>query len=50
VRYLRELGAHSERIDELRARASPGPLTIVYGARDTKHNDAVVVADLVRGS
>ena len=28
----------------LRLRASHGPLTIVYGARDTEHNDAVVLA------
>jgi hypothetical protein len=26
----------------------PRPLTIVYGTRDTEHNDAVVIAELVR--
>ena len=47
-RYRDELRAQTDRINELRARASDGPVTIVYGARDTEHNDAVVLADLVR--
>ena len=47
-RYREELRAHTDRIDELRARAARGPVTIVYGARDTEHNDAVVLADLLR--
>ena len=47
-RYREELSGRTDRIDELRARASHGPLTIVYGARDTEHNDAVVIAELVR--
>ena len=46
-RYREELRRHIDRIDELRVRASRGPLTIVYGARDTEHNDAVVLAELV---
>ena len=28
--------------------AKKGPVTIVYAARDQKHNNAVVVAELVR--
>ena len=48
-RYRTELRPHTDRIDEIRARASHGPVTIVYGARDTEHNDATVVAELVRG-
>ena len=48
-RYREELRSHSDQIDELRARASHGPVTIVYGARDTEHNEAVVIAELVRG-
>lgn len=47
-RYREELRGRTDRIDELRVRAGQGPLTIVYGARDTEHNDAVVVAELVR--
>ncbi len=47
-RYRKELRGRSAQIDELRRRASDGPLTIVYGARDTEHNDAVVIAELIR--
>jgi uncharacterized protein YeaO (DUF488 family) len=48
-RYRRELQKHADRIDELRTRASHGPVTLVYGARDEQHNDAVVLAGLLRG-
>lgn len=48
-RYREELRGHVAEVEELRARAARGPVTIVYGARDTSHNDAVVLAELVRG-
>jgi uncharacterized protein YeaO (DUF488 family) len=48
TRYRTELAAQSERIEELRRRAKTGPLTIVYAARDTEHNNAVVLAELIR--
>lgn len=47
-RYRDELAAHSEQVEELRRRARSGPLTIVYAARDTEHNNAVVLAELIR--
>ena len=47
-RYLAELAAQDLRLDELRQRARGRPLTLVYGARDTVHNDAVVLAALLR--
>jgi uncharacterized protein YeaO (DUF488 family) len=47
-RYRAELAAHRERVDDLRRRASRGPLTIVYAARDTEHNNAVVLAELIQ--
>ena len=47
-RYERELRAHEEKLRELRRRARRGTLTLVYGARDTEHNDAVVLAALIR--
>jgi uncharacterized protein YeaO (DUF488 family) len=47
TRYRDELAAHSEQVDELRRRARNGPVTIVYAARDTEHNNAVVLAELV---
>jgi uncharacterized protein YeaO (DUF488 family) len=47
-RYRDELAAQGEKLRELRARARSGTLTLVYSARDTEHNDAVVLAELLR--
>ncbi|MDE3189692.1 MAG: DUF488 domain-containing protein [Acidobacteriota bacterium] len=49
-RYRAELSAHEEKLRELRRRARGGTLTLVYAARDTEHNDAVVLAELLRRS
>jgi uncharacterized protein YeaO (DUF488 family) len=48
ARYRDELAAHSEAIEALRERADKGRLTIVYAARDRAHNNAVVLAELLR--
>ena len=48
ARYREELMANREQVAELRRRAQDGPLTIVYAARDTEHNNAVVLAELIR--
>jgi uncharacterized protein YeaO (DUF488 family) len=47
-RYIEELRARRALIAELRRRAREGTLTLVHSARDTKHNDAVVLAEVVR--
>jgi uncharacterized protein YeaO (DUF488 family) len=47
-RYVEELSAQEEKLRELRGRARNTTLTLVYGARDTEHNDAVVLAELLR--
>ena len=47
-RYRDELAVHEEKLRELRRRARRGTLTLVYSARDTEHNDAVVLAELLR--
>ena len=47
-RYRAELATHSDKLRELRRRASEGTLTLVYSARDEEHNDAVVLAELLR--
>lgn len=46
--YIQELRAHRSRISELRQHARVGTLTLVHSARDTEHNDAVVLAEVVR--
>jgi uncharacterized protein YeaO (DUF488 family) len=48
TRYRAELVDHTDSIDELRARAQSDPLTILYAARDQQHNNAVVLAELLR--
>jgi uncharacterized protein YeaO (DUF488 family) len=47
-RYRDELATHGELIDTLRRRARKGPVTVLYAARDREHNNAVVLAALVR--
>ncbi len=47
-RYVEELGGQRPRLTALRRRARQGTLTLVYGARDTEHNDAVVLAEVLR--
>jgi uncharacterized protein YeaO (DUF488 family) len=47
-RYRDELNDQRERVEELRRRARKGPLTIVYAARDREHNNAIVLAELLR--
>lgn len=47
-RYGVELLGQEAKLQELRRRARSGTLTLVYGARDTEHNDAVVLAEILR--
>ena len=47
-RYIDELRAKGRRLQELRRRARLGTLTLVYSAHDSEHNDAVVLAEVLR--
>ena len=42
-RYAAELQPHAAQLDALRALARQGTLTLVYGAHDETHNDAVAL-------
>ena len=46
-RYREEL-KENPAVEALRKLAAEGPLTLVYGARDEAHNDAVVLAEWLR--
>ena len=48
-RYRAELAEPERRslVDELADRATHGPITLVYGARDTLHNEAIVLCAVV---
>ena len=48
-RYREELTPRADELEELRGRARSGRLTLVFGARDTEHNDAIVLAEILRG-
>jgi uncharacterized protein YeaO (DUF488 family) len=47
-RYADELRSQRPLLTALRRRARLGTLTLVYSARDTEHNDAVVLAEVLR--
>jgi uncharacterized protein YeaO (DUF488 family) len=47
-RYIGELRANRSRLGDLRQRARVGALTLVYSAHDSEHNDAVVLAEVLR--
>ncbi len=42
-RYIRELDANAENVETLRELVKAGPVTLVYGAKDEQHNDALVL-------
>ena len=47
-RYMAELRCQRPRIAELRRKAREGKVTLVYSARDSERNDAVVLAHVLR--
>jgi uncharacterized protein YeaO (DUF488 family) len=47
-RYGRELDAHPEAWQPIVAAARRGPVTLVYGARDAEHNNAVALREYLR--
>lgn len=42
-RYEHELSGRDEEVDFLKQKSREGTLTLVYAAKDTEHNDAVVL-------
>lgn len=44
-RYFDELDAHPEAVAELLSRVAAGPATLVFGASDEKHNNAVALRE-----
>jgi uncharacterized protein YeaO (DUF488 family) len=47
-RYWAELDASPDAVDELRRKASEGPVTFVYAARDEQHNGALALKEYLR--
>jgi uncharacterized protein YeaO (DUF488 family) len=46
-RYARELRQHATTIDELHELAQHKTVTLVFGARDEEHNDAVALREVL---
>ncbi len=44
-RYSRELDHNSDAVNQIREYLRQGPVTLVYGAKDEEHNDAVVLKE-----
>jgi uncharacterized protein YeaO (DUF488 family) len=49
ARYRMELRAHGAELAELRSHARKGTVTLLFGARDVDHNEAVVLKDMLAG-
>jgi uncharacterized protein YeaO (DUF488 family) len=49
-RYAGELRQHPEQLARLRALAKQGPITLVFSARDERHNDAVALRAVLLGT
>jgi uncharacterized protein YeaO (DUF488 family) len=47
-RYKLELRDHSDLVRQLASLARRGRVTLVFGARDERHNDAVVLVGVIR--
>jgi len=49
VRYIQELDSNKVIVDRLREYMKGGSITLVYGAKDEIHNDAVVLREYLEG-
>ena len=48
VRYRQELKSVADLLDVLKNMAAKGPITLLYGAKDEVHNEAVVLQSLLQ--
>ncbi|SRR5579864_1854356 len=46
-RYQTELKHHADQLELLKSKAKKGPVTLIYGARDQEHNEAVVLKEFL---
>jgi uncharacterized protein YeaO (DUF488 family) len=47
-RYLDELKTRGEPLAQLKQEATRGPVTLLFGARDVEHNEAVILQKVLR--
>ena len=48
-RYAEEIHRHREQLEDLRARAGSGRITLIFAAHDKIHNHAIVLRDVLLG-
>lgn len=49
-RYRAELAQNPDVLNQLVSLAQQGPLTLLFGAKDTTHNEAIVLADILNNT
>ena len=47
-RYKQELKSKGEQLDMIKEKLHQGPVTLLYGARDEEHNEAVVLLSILK--
>jgi uncharacterized protein YeaO (DUF488 family) len=47
-RYFQELQKNGAAVEQLMAHVRRGPVTLVYGAKDREHNDAVALKEFLK--
>jgi len=48
ARYRQELKSEADLLDFMKEKAAKGPITLLYGAKDEVHNEAVVLQSLLQ--
>ena len=49
-RYRTELKKHPDDLEQIREKSRKGTVTLLYGARDQEHNEAIVLKELLERS
>ena len=47
-RYIDELKSHSAELELLKEKSAKGPVTLLFGAKDEAHNEAVILQRLLQ--
>jgi uncharacterized protein YeaO (DUF488 family) len=47
-RYKQELKSKGDQLDVIKKKLHQGPVTLLYGAKDEEHNEAVVLLSMLR--
>lgn len=47
-KYLKELGGKKDLLEIIKNKSKKGAVTLLYGARDTEHNEAIILKKYIR--